>query len=96
MFNIEDGHNLGVTALACMTKPRDATFKLVTGGGDGQVRVWSVRKTCTTSGKETYVYNLDVTMKEHKALVSFIKLKNDDMECVSASSDGTCIIWDLV
>ncbi|XP_064622378.1 cilia- and flagella-associated protein 52-like [Lineus longissimus] len=96
MFTIEDGHNLGVTALACMCDPKDATFKLVTGGGDGQVRVWSIMKTYTTSGKETYVSHLDETMKEHKALVSFIKLKRDDMECVSASSDGTCIIWDLV
>lgn len=36
------------------------------------------------------------TMKEHKATVSCIKIKSDDKECVTASSDGACIIWDLV
>lgn len=36
------------------------------------------------------------TMKEHKATVSCIKIKSDDKECVTASSDGACIIWDIV
>lgn len=28
--------------------------------------------------------------------VTCIKVRKNDRECVSASSDGTCIIWDLV
>ena len=28
--------------------------------------------------------------------VTCIKVRHNDQECVSASSDGTCIIWDLV
>ena len=28
--------------------------------------------------------------------VTCIKVRKNDQECVSASSDGTCIIWDLV
>ena len=28
--------------------------------------------------------------------VTCIKVRQNDQECVSASSDGTCIIWDLV
>lgn len=36
------------------------------------------------------------TLKKHKATVTCIKIKSDDKECVSASSDGACIIWDIV
>uniref|UniRef100_A0A8B9LTK7 Cilia- and flagella-associated protein 52 n=1 Tax=Astyanax mexicanus TaxID=7994 RepID=A0A8B9LTK7_ASTMX len=35
-------------------------------------------------------------MKEHKASVNAIKIKSNGQECVTASSDGACIIWDLV
>lgn len=41
-------------------------------------------------------YHLIETMKEHKATVNSIKIKSNDKECVTASSDGACIIWDLV
>lgn len=36
------------------------------------------------------------TMKEHKASVNCIKIRSNDKECVTASSDGACVIWDLV
>lgn len=36
------------------------------------------------------------SLKEHKAKVTLICIKSDDSECVSASFDGSCIIWDLV
>ncbi|XP_014677656.1 PREDICTED: cilia- and flagella-associated protein 52-like [Priapulus caudatus] len=51
-----------------------------------QVRVWQI-----TDAKQT----LKETMKEHKGSVSCIKVRSNDKECVSASTDGTCIIWDL-
>ena len=35
-------------------------------------------------------------MKDHKASVNSIRVKGDDSECVSAASDGSCIIWDLI
>ena len=38
---------------------------------------------------------LEDAMKEHKGTVTSIKIRNNDMECVSSSSDGSCIIWDL-
>lgn len=41
-------------------------------------------------------YRLLEAMKKHKAAVTCLKIKSDDTECVSASSDGTCIIWDIV
>merc|ERR1712151_1231399 len=37
----------------------------------------------------------DASLKEHRGRVWCIKLKADDTLAVSASSDGSCIIWDL-
>jgi WD40 repeat protein len=34
-------------------------------------------------------------MKEHKSRVWCIRLQNDDSRAISASADGSCIIWDL-
>ncbi len=34
-------------------------------------------------------------MKDHKGSINTLRVKKDDTECVSASSDGSCIIWDL-
>ena len=35
-------------------------------------------------------------MQEHKSAVNSIKMKaSSGEECVTASSDGSCIIWDL-
>lgn len=52
-----------------------------------KVRVWEIFKDS---------YRLIEIMKEHKATVNCIKIKSNDKECVTASSDGACIIWDLV
>lgn len=34
-------------------------------------------------------------MKDHRGTVNCIRIKSNDEEFVSASSDGSCIIWDL-
>jgi hypothetical protein len=34
-------------------------------------------------------------MKEHKNAVAQIRINKNDTECVTASWDGTCIVWDL-
>lgn len=37
-----------------------------------------------------------VSMQEHKGVVNSIYVKEgSSTECISASSDGSCIIWDL-
>ena len=36
------------------------------------------------------------SLEEHKGPLTSIKVKSNDKECVSASADGTCIIWDLI
>ncbi|KAM3922864.1 cilia- and flagella-associated protein 52 [Leptodactylus fuscus] len=82
MYQIENAHSMGVTAIAATSDCR----RIVSGGGDGRVRVWDI-------GKDSQ--RLVESMKEHKSAVSCIKLKSNNRECVTASSDGTCIIWDL-
>ncbi|KAM6971925.1 cilia- and flagella-associated protein 52 [Aplochiton taeniatus] len=83
ILEIHNAHSMGVTAIA---GNRDCK-KIISGGGEGQVRVWEVAQGC---------HRLIETMKEHKATVNSIKIKSNDKECVTASSDGACIIWDLV
>ncbi|XP_046352426.2 cilia- and flagella-associated protein 52-like [Haliotis rufescens] len=91
-FSITDAHNKGVTAIACTSDGRH----IVSGGGEGQVRIWRVEESYESRGKTSYRGVLEATMKEHKGLVSAIKIRNNDRECASASTDGTCIIWCLV
>jgi WD40 repeat protein len=56
---------------------------LISGGADGRLRVWRAgRMLCS--------------LKEHKAAISAIQVRPDDLEMVSASEDGSCIVWDLV
>uniref|UniRef100_A0A8D0AV03 Cilia- and flagella-associated protein 52 n=1 Tax=Sander lucioperca TaxID=283035 RepID=A0A8D0AV03_SANLU len=83
MLIIHNAHRMGVTAIA---GTRDCK-RIVSGGGEGQVRVWEL---------QPHGHRLLETMKEHKATINCIKIKSDDKECVTASSDGACIIWDLV
>ncbi|KAI9207349.1 quinon protein alcohol dehydrogenase-like superfamily [Polychytrium aggregatum] len=86
-YEIHDAHKRGVTALA-VTDPfnQRGDFRIVSGGGDGQVRVWKVTK---------QIQILEDAMKEHKGTVTCIKIRKNNLECVSSSSDGSCIVWDL-
>ncbi|XP_042311141.1 cilia- and flagella-associated protein 52 isoform X2 [Sceloporus undulatus] len=83
MYAIEHAHSMGVTAVTTTSDCK----RIISGGGEGQVRVWEV-------GKETR--KLEEVMKEHISAISCIKIKKNNQECVTASIDGTCIIWDLV
>ena len=90
MFTIEDAHNKGVTAIATTSDSQC----IVSGGGEGQVRVWSVGRSSGSKGL-VFINQLLSAMKEHKASVTCIKINKLDNECVTASTDGTCIIWSL-
>lgn len=83
MFAINDAHQRGVTAVAMTSDCR----RIISGGGEGQVRVWLLNR----DGSQV----LETTMKEHKNAVVQIKINKSDTECLSASWDGTCIVWDL-
>ncbi|KAM4691350.1 cilia- and flagella-associated protein 52 [Rhinophrynus dorsalis] len=83
MYCIENAHSMGVTAISATSDCK----RIISGGGEGQVRVWEI-------GKESR--RLVESMKEHKSAVNCIKVKRNNQECLTASADGTCIIWDLV
>ena len=90
-FTIEDAHGGGVTALALFADCKH----IVSGGMKGDVRVWNATPTGNTKGN-LYVTKLVFALQEHKASVTCIKVRKNDQECVSSSTDGSCIIWDLV
>lgn len=83
LYTIHNCHNNGVTAIAMC---KDGA-KLISGGGDGQVRVWQVN---ATGG------NLLAMLKEHKGPVTSIDLHQLGHEAITSSADGTCIVWDIV
>ncbi|KAH1183141.1 cilia- and flagella-associated protein 52 [Mauremys mutica] len=83
MYVIDHAHSMGVTAIAATSDCK----RIISGGGEGQVRVWEI-------GQNTR--KLEEVLKEHISAVSCIKIKKNNRECVTASIDGTCIIWDIV
>jgi len=81
-YSINDAHLNGVTAIATTSDGR----MIVSGGEGGQVRVWAI---------ERNVQTMVASMKEHKGRINSIRINGDDSECVTASNDGSCIIWSL-
>ena len=84
---MKDAHSMGVTAIACTWNNRG----IVSGGREGQVRLWKY-----THGSRFDPIRLECVMKEHRGTVTDIKIRRNDEECVSASEDGTCVVWDLM
>ena len=86
-FVINDAHAEAVTALALANDDEHRPpWRLVTGGDDGRLRVWNV-----TPSHQAMVQSL----KEHRGAVLSIKVSSDNKQCVSASADGSCIVWDF-
>jgi WD40 repeat protein len=82
LYVINDAHKNGVTALNVTSD----SGRIVTGGMEGEVRVWKIGQQMQT---------MDASLKEHRSRVWCIIVNSDDSQAVSASSDGSCIIWDL-
>ncbi|KAE9042966.1 Cilia- and flagella-associated protein 52 [Phytophthora rubi] len=97
-FVIQDAHNEAVTAIAVCaptsfsssasssSSSSAAEWRLITGGKDGRVRVWRI-----TPSRQT----MEASLKEHRGPVNAIQVVQDCTACVSASSDGSCIVWNL-
>lgn len=83
IYAIPNAHNKGCSAVAMTSNCK----MLVSGGLEGQVRVWRIAP-CNQS--------LIGVLKEHYAPIASVDINAYDTEIVSASSDGSCIIWDLV
>ena len=56
--------------------------EVVSGGSDGRVRIWKGTR-------------MVASLKEHKSAVTQIKFTKDNSNIVSASADGSCIVWDF-
>ena len=81
-YAINDAHNHGVTAIALS----NSCDKIVSGGMEGEVRIWRI-------GRQTQI--MEASLKEHRGRVSDIKISKNDSHAVSASFDGSAIIWDI-
>ena len=53
---------------------------------EGEVRIWRI-------GKQTQI--MEASLKEHRGRVADIRINKSDSQAVSASYDGSCIIWDI-
>jgi WD40 repeat protein len=82
IYTINDAHADGVTSI-CATSTGN---KLISGGINGGIRVWKI----TNKSQK-----MDVSLKEHRARVTSIVINSLDTQAISASNDGSCIIWDL-
>lgn len=88
-FVISNAHTEGaVTALAVCHDAKESSppWRLLTGGEDGRIRLWHV-----ASAWQSMVFSA----KEHRAAVTSLCVTEDNERCVSASADGSCIVWDL-
>lgn len=85
-FIIPDAHGDEVTALACIDDERGNEWRIISGGGDGSVRVWKV-----TNSHRAMIHNL----KEHRGPVNAVVCNQAGTQVVSASEDGSCIVWDV-
>ncbi|CAH0397744.1 unnamed protein product [Chilo suppressalis] len=83
IYCIYNTHNKGTSALDMTNDGRT----LISGGCEGQVRVWDIKPECQSLKK---------VLKEHKSPVSAIQVSPNNTEAVSAGTDGSCIIWDLI
>jgi cilia- and flagella-associated protein 52 len=83
IYAIPNAHNKGCSAVALTRNGKI----LVSGGIEGQVRVWKI---------EPEKQSLMGVLKEHFGPISTVEINKFDTEIISASSDGSCIIWDLL
>ena len=81
-FVIDHAHSDAVTALAVADNDMRGKYRLVTGGDEGRVRFWEVTHSHTRS-----------SASRHRGPVNCIKVNADSSQAVTASSDGSCIVW---
>ena len=82
LYTINDAHINGVTAIAS-TK---CSTRLVTGGINGEIRIWKLGRQSQT---------IESSLKEHRSRVWSIQINSLNDRAISASADGSCIIWDI-
>lgn len=87
-FIISNAHAEKVSAMAVADDDMSGgPYRLITGGSEGCIRVWKI-----TPSHQAMI----VSLKEHRQSVNCIKVNKDNTQAISASGDGSCIVWDLV
>ncbi|KAL6261909.1 hypothetical protein P5V15_006992 [Pogonomyrmex californicus] len=81
-FSIHNAHTKAVSTIAVTS---DDT-KLISGGCDGQVRIWDIK--CN-------VRRLISILKEHRGPITSLHISSNNENLISSSTDGTCVIWDI-
>ncbi|CAL8460541.1 g70 [Coccomyxa elongata] len=82
-YIICEAHHTAVLALA--VTPDGKT--IITGDGQGFLRFWKIGANSQS---------MIVSLKEHKGAINRIQIgQRHPHECITASSDGSCILWDL-
>lgn len=82
LYVINDAHNHGCTAVTATSDGQ----RIISGGAEGEIRIWRITK-------QTQV--MEASLKEHRGQVWSIEINKDNSQAISASGDGSCIIWDL-
>ncbi|KAK2579213.1 hypothetical protein KPH14_008184 [Odynerus spinipes] len=83
IFTIHNAHIKAASAVAITADGR----RLISGGCDGQVRIWDIKPD---------VQRLVSILKEHRGPVTSLCMSSNNENLVSSSTDGTCIIWDII
>lgn len=83
LYCINEAHTNGVTAI---TSTSDCV-RLVSGGMSGEIRIWRLSNQSQT---------MEASLKEHRGRVWSIVINSLNDRAISASADGSCIIWDLI
>lgn len=86
-------HNQIEKTLAADTsgKPSNESFRLATGGGDNNVRIWHVVK--QPEGKATVEYLS--SLAKHTQAVNVVRFNPNGDVLATAGDDGTVILWEL-
>ena len=82
LFCINDAHVNGVTAITTTSDNQ----KIISGGMNGEIRIWKINKQSQI---------MESSLKEHRGRVWSIQVNSLNDRAISASADGSCIIWDL-
>ena len=94
IFVAQGVHSSGVSSMYVLSSGNNADA-LLTGGKNGQMRSWKMPSMYSMQQKVIGKPTLLRTVKEHTADIVKIHVTKDQKECITASKDGTCIIWDI-